>query len=328
VNTNGSSDMKLVALDRDVHACLQPDRGLGWSNSGLIARGGGLVVDTFWDLPRTRSLLDHYARVHPAPPRRVVNTHHNGDHCWGNQLCAGAEIIGHVHCAEAMARDITPETMHYLATADPPLPGLERFAEALRAYDFRGVTITPPTVTFEQSMSLDLDGLRVDIVHVGPAHTPGDAIVHLPERGILFGGDVLWSGCTPIGWEGTYAQWFAALDRVIALAPDVVVPGHGPLTDLDGVRLLRRYFEYVQAESNRFFDMELSEADAARRIDLGPFADWTEPERLVFNVRRAYRERRGEAWDAPVDPLALLREAAELADFWAGARGVEDVERK
>lgn len=312
--------MQLRALDNDVYACLQPDRGFGWSNSGLIARGGGMVVDTFWDLPRTRAMLDLYAAVHPNPPQRVVNTHHNGDHCWGNQLCTGAEIIGHRLCAEAMAKDISPEMMSALGNADAPMPGLERFARALSDYDFSGITITPPTVLFEDSVTFDLDGLRADVVYVGPAHTAGDSVVHLPERGILFGGDVLWNACTPIGWEGTYAQWFAALDRIIELAPNVVVPGHGDVMDVDGVRTLRRYFEYVLAESKRFFEAEVPEFEAAKRMDLGPYAKWTEPERLLFNVRRAYRELRGETWDAPLDVLELLREIERLAEHYESKR--------
>src|SRR6185436_5068251 len=92
--------MELKQIAPDVYACLQEERGLGTSNSGFINRGGGLVVDTFWDLPHTREMIGHYARVWKTPARRVVNTHRNGDHCWGNQLFAGAEIIGHRRCAE------------------------------------------------------------------------------------------------------------------------------------------------------------------------------------------------------------------------------------
>jgi len=311
--------VELLTLDDGVYACLQPDRGIGWSNSGFLAHGGGVVIDTFWDLPRTRTLLDLYAGVHAAAPARVVNTHHNGDHCWGNQLCAGAEIIGHRRCAEAMLTDIPPAVMKSMVEADPPLPGLERFVAALSEYDFDGITITPPTTTFEESMSLDLGSTRAEILYVGPAHTVGDSIVHLPEQRIVFGGDVMWNGCTPIGWEGSYAQWYAALDRILALEPRIVVPGHGPLTDAEGVRTVRRYFEYVEAESKRFFDMELPELEAAKRLDLGPYAQWTEPERIIFNVRRAYRELRDEPYDAHIDPVAMLGEMAELR-AWYDAR--------
>src|SRR5207244_4149154 len=198
-------------LARDVYTCLQPDRGLGTSNSGLLNRGGGLVVDTFWDLPHTRQMIDTYARVWKAPARRVVNTHRNGDHCWGNQLFPDAEIIG-----------------------------------------------------------------------------------HLPAERIVFPGDILFRLCTPIGWEGTYDRWIAALDRIVALAPDVVVPGHGPVCGLEGPREMKAYLQYVRAESKRLFDRGLSAVDAAKRIDLGPYAGWAGPGRIAFQVARAARELRGQ----------------------------------
>ena len=101
--------MELSQIGADVYACLQPDTGLGASNSGFVNRGGGLVVDTLYDLPRTQRMIDLYATVARDPARRLVNTHHNGDHCWGNQLFAeaGTEIIGHRLCAEWFGRDAT-----------------------------------------------------------------------------------------------------------------------------------------------------------------------------------------------------------------------------
>src|SRR6187401_1486136 len=216
--------MQLTELATDVYACLQPDRGLGWSNSGLINRDGGVVVDTFWDLPKTRALMEQYARVWKQPAQRVVNTHHNGDHCWGNQLFTGAEIIGHRLCAASFGKE-QPKLMQALksqvGSSDPALAAL---AHELESYDFTGIELTPPTTLIDERMDLDLDGLRVELLYVGPAHTAGDVIVHLPAQRIVFTGDVLFRLCTPIGWEGTFAQWDAALATIEALAPDVVVP--------------------------------------------------------------------------------------------------------
>jgi len=86
----------------------------------------------------------------------------------------------------------------------------------------------------------------------------------------------------------------------------VVVPGHGPLCGTEGPREMRDYLVYVRAEAKRFFDAEVPAIEAAGRIDLGPYAGWTEPERIVFQVERAYRELRGEAYDAPLDVNALF----------------------
>jgi glyoxylase-like metal-dependent hydrolase (beta-lactamase superfamily II) len=305
--------MELREIARDVHACLQPDRGLGCSNSGLLARGGGLVVDTFWDLPHTRRMIAEYARVHPEPVTRVVNTHHNGDHCWGNQLFPRAEIIGHRLCAEAFGKE-KPEMMQMLRSAGGSgNPMLAALAERLADWDFAGVELRPPTRLIDDRLELDLDGMAVHLIYVGPAHTIGDVIVHLPAERIVFTGDVLFRNCTPIGWEGTFAQWGAALDTIMALAPDVVVPGHGPLGGIEGPREMKAYLAYVRREAKTHFDAGRDVVEASKRIDLGPYAGWTEPERIVFNVARAYREFRGEPFDAPTDVNAMFAGMYEVA---------------
>jgi glyoxylase-like metal-dependent hydrolase (beta-lactamase superfamily II) len=304
--------MELREVGTDVYACLQPDRGLGTSNSGLLARGGGLVVDTFWDLPHTRAMIETYARVWHTPVRRVVNTHHNGDHCWGNQLFPDAEIIGHRACAAAFGRE-RPETMQMLHdAANSDDPALAAMARRLADWDFRGIELRPPSTVFDDRLTLDLDGMRVELIHVGPAHTAGDAIVHLPAARVVFTGDVLFRLCTPIGWDGTYDAWMGALDAIVALDPAVVVPGHGPLCGVEGPREMKAYLAYVRAESARLFAAEVPVVEAAKRIDLGPYAGWTEPERIVFQVDRAYRELRGEPYDAPMDVVGLLRGMEEI----------------
>jgi len=304
--------MELRQIAKDVYACLQEDRGLGTSNSGLINRGGGLVVDTFWDLPHTRQLIEEYAQVWPAPARRVVNTHRNGDHCWGNQLFVGAEIIGHHTCRDEFRKE-SPQVMQMLRNAGAGGdPVLAEFGKALASWDFSGIELTPPTTTIDSRLDLDLDGIRTELIHVGPAHTAGDVIVHLPEQHVVFTGDVLFRLCTPIGWEGTYAGWVNALDQIVSLKPELVVPGHGPICGVEGPREMKEYLLYVRSESQRFFDAGLAELEAAKRIDLGPYAGWTEPERIVFNVARAYREFRGEAFDAPIDVTAMFRGMFEL----------------
>ena len=312
--------MELREIGNDVYACLQEDRGLGTSNSGLVNRGGGLVVDTFWDLPHTHAMIETYSRVWKCPARRVVNTHHNGDHCWGNQLFADAEIIGHRLCGQAFGTE-QPALMQQLRNATGSSdPAMAAMATALAAWDFSGIELTPPTTLIDESLDLDLDGIAARLLYVGPAHTAGDVIVHLPERRVVFTGDVLFRLCTPIGWEGTYDHWIAALDRIVALNPDVVVPGHGPLCGIDGPREMKAYLQYVRAESTRFFNAGVSAVEAAKRIDLGPYANWTEPERIVFNVERAYRECRGEPFDAPIDVGALFRGIHEVRCHRAAAR--------
>lgn len=304
--------MEVREIARDVFACLQEDRGLGYSNSGLVDRGGGLVVDTFWDLPHTREMIARYGRVWTQPPRRVVNTHANGDHCWGNQLFPQAEIIGHRLCAVGFGKESPAMLQALRGAVSSDDPATASLARKLADWDFSGIELRPPDHWIEDRLALDLDGVTVDLLYVGPAHTAGDVIVHLPDQRIVFTGDVLFRRCTPVGWDGTYDRWIAALDTIAALGPEQVVPGHGPLCGVEGVKEMKAYLQYVRSESQRFFAQGLSAMEAARRIDLGPYAGWTEPERLIFNVHRAYREARGEPYDAPIDALALFREMYEL----------------
>jgi glyoxylase-like metal-dependent hydrolase (beta-lactamase superfamily II) len=298
--------MWLEELGPDVYACMQEEKGLGTSNSGLVNRGGGLVVDTFWDLPHTRDMIAQYARVWRVPARRVVNTHHNGDHAWGNQLFPTAELIGHRRCAEGFGRE-RPETMQMLRSqAGSENPVLRALAAKLADWDFTGVTLTPPTTLIDDRLDLDLDGIRVELLWVGPAHTAGDVIAWLPSERIVFTGDVLFRLCTPIGWDGTFDGWIAALDRIVALEPKVVVPGHGPLCGVEGPREMREYLAYVRAECGALFAAGVPAIEAAKKIDLGPYAGWTEPERIVFQVERAYRELQGVAYDTPLDVNVLF----------------------
>jgi glyoxylase-like metal-dependent hydrolase (beta-lactamase superfamily II) len=314
-------EMHIEEIAENVYACLQPDKGIGTSNAGLVDYGDGLVVDTFWDLPHTRKMIELYAGVRTEPVKYVVNTHENGDHIWGNQLFEGAEIIASQACAEAFGIRESPEMLQTIKTmVDNPDPVLAGFAKNLAIWDFTGIELTKPTRTFEDELILDLDGLEIRLIVVGPAHTPGDVIVYLPERGVVFAGDIVFSHCTPVGWQGSYEKWFAALDLIIKFSPDVIVPGHGPLCGVECAQELKDYLEHVRQESKVHFEAGLSSMEACKKIDLGPYAEWTEPERLFFNVERAYREFHGERWDTPVDAMTNFKGVGELRAFYASNR--------
>lgn len=306
-----SSGLELRRLTEHAYAAEQQRTGTGWSNSGLVVGGGGLVVDSLYDVPLTRRLAGLYAEVHPAAPDRLVNTHHNGDHCWGNQVFAGAEIIAHRGCAERFA-EFPPERAEAIRImADPPEP-LRSIHEEWADFDFSEVVLTPPTTVVDGDVALDLDGLRVALLHVGPAHTEGDLVVHVVDEHVVFMGDVLFHNCTPIGWEGSTDRWIEAIRRIEALEPDHVVPGHGPVCGIEGLQAARRYLEDVRDASRAGWEQGLSVLDCCATIDLGEYARWDEPWRLAANVHRVYRECEGASWDTPFDSGEVMRDVAEL----------------
>jgi glyoxylase-like metal-dependent hydrolase (beta-lactamase superfamily II) len=145
---------------------------------------------------------------------------------------------------------------------------------------------------------------------VGPAHTAGDAVVHLADEGVVFTGDILFHGAHPIVWAGPVANWIEACDRVLALRPTVVVPGHGPLATPDALVDLKGYFELLTTQARTRFDAGMTALDAARDIDLGPYAGWSEAERVAANVHALYRDFGDES---PSDALTLMGEMAALA---------------
>ena len=300
-------------LTEHVYAAEQAERGLGWSNSGLVAAGGGLIVDTLYDVKLTREMAGLYAEVHPDTPRRLVNTHHNGDHCWGNQVFADAEIIAHRGCAERF-EGFLPAGAEAIRTMTDPPEHLQDLHEELAPFDFSDVVLTPPNHVIDGDLTLDLDGVRVDVLYVGPAHTEGDLVVHVPDEGVVLAGDVLFHQCTPIGWEGSTDQWIAALQRMEALEPEHVVPGHGPVCGVEGVAGMCRYLEDVQRAATDAWKSGKTPLEACDEIDLGPYAGWDEPWRLAANVHRVYRECEGAAWNDPFDMTETMRDVRTLKE--------------
>lgn len=301
-------------LGNAVYAYLQPDGSWGWSNAGLIVDGDqSLLVDTLFDLALTQRMLDEMRRATPAARSIdvVVNTHANGDHCWGNQLVAGARIIAS-RAAAAEMPELPPQILAQLMRQAPAMGQLGAYLTRIfGAFAFDGITLTPPTETFDAQLDLQVGDRVVSLIEVGPAHTRGDVLVHVPADRVLFTGDILFQGSHPIIWAGPVAQWIAALDRILTMDVDVVVPGHGPLTDLAGVRRMRDYFVHLRDQTRQRFDAGMSLDEAVRDIELDEFADWLDAERLYINVAAIYREL--GASDVPADPVAMFNGMSALA---------------
>jgi cyclase len=296
-----------------VWAYLQPDGGWGWSNAGLITGdGSSLLVDTLFDLRLTAEMLQAMRATSPAAHHigTVVNTHANGDHCYGNSLMGDAQIIATARCATEM-QELPPATMAAMLRSADALGAAGQFVQRIFSpFSFEDVPLTLPTRTFEDRLDLHVGGRTVSVLEVGPAHTAGDAVVHLPEAGIVFTGDILFHGGHPIVWAGPVANWITACDRVLALQPSVVVPGHGPLATPAALVDLKEYFTLLTSEARTRYEVGMSPLDAARDIDLGPYAGWSEAERVVANVHALYRDF-GDA--SPADALTLMGEMAALA---------------
>ena len=304
----------LEDLGAGLYAWLQPDGSWGYSNAGLVTDAGrSLLVDTLFDLRLTREMLSAMADATPAANSidTLVNTHANGDHCYGNQLVGEATIIASRASAAEMAQ-VPPAAMAEILRSAPELGAAGAFLERIfGAFDFEGIVSTPPNQTFEGELVQHVGDKAVHLIEVGPAHTRGDVLVHVPADEAVFTGDILFIDGTPILWEGPVDNWIRACDRIIAMKPRIIVPGHGPLTDIQGVAAMREYLVYIRDEAHRRYEAGMPAAEAARDIALDDYSSWLDAERIVVNVHTLYRGF-GDSTPPP-NTVELFPLMAELA---------------
>ena len=254
----------LQDLGDGVYAWLQPNGGFGQSNCGLIvAENESAVISICAGITLKRNDFSTPLKVRfkGAPIRHVVNTHSNGDHWWGNAMMPPeATIITSQPSLNAMdlgiaARDGTNSKGARRRREMDARADRHRSAAIesiwFAPYDFTGVRLRKPTVTFSGvCLSFEVGSRTVQLVEVGPAHTPGDLLVFVPGGlcGVLCG-DILFNRTTPI-MSGTcpVSNWIAAIDTIASLGAKTVVPGHGPLAGPDDIAALHAYWCWLQAE--------------------------------------------------------------------------------
>jgi cyclase len=273
-----------------VFGYVQMDGSWGLNNTGfVVGRETVLAIDACFTERRTRSLIEAIRQQSAQlPVQTLVNTHHHGDHTFGNYLfLPNATIVGHERCREAVIRDGVG--------AHALFPGVE----------WGEIVIAPPTVTFEERLDLWVDDLRVELIFVGPAHTTNDIVAWIPERKVLFSGDVLFNGGAPFALMGSVGGWLDALDRLRALGAETIVPGHGAICGPDVMDDITAYLELVMDAARRGIAADAEPLEVARELDLGRFADWLDGERLAANLHRAYSELRGEPRGVPLSGKAV-----------------------
>ncbi|MFC9242447.1 MBL fold metallo-hydrolase [Streptomyces decoyicus] len=270
----------------------QPDGGWCLNNAGVITGGGRcILVDTVATRARAERLRDEVARVAPGGPDTVVNTHFHGDHVFGNSLFTPrATVISHEGTRSDMA-----ESGLGLCHLWPDV-------------DWGEVTLALPDQTFTERLTLRAGELRVELLHVGPAHTADDVVVWVPERKVLFTGDVVWSQVTPYVLMGSLTGSLRALERLRALGPETVVCGHGPVAGPEVLDATEDYLRWVGRLAEDGLRAGRSPLETARSTDLGRFAGLVDTERLVGNLHRAYAEATGLPPGARIDVAASFKE--------------------
>jgi len=290
----------LYQISNQCYAWMVPNGSWGETNIGLIdCNGKSVLIDTCWDLHFTQQMLQGMQPViEKSPIDTVINTHSDGDHCWGNQLFKDRNIIA-THACHEMMHHTKPATLSALQTGCKalrhlPLANINHLADymgnMLGPYHFKGVTITDPSITFQHEHCLNINGRDIILYEVGPAHTSGDAIVYVPDESVAFAGDIAFVGSTPVMWSGPIENLIAALQRLLDLNAKVMVPGHGPLASRADIQSIIDYWFFVQDKIFTRYQRDMLPEEAATDLLLSrefldsPYSQWSCIERLVTNA--------------------------------------------
>jgi glyoxylase-like metal-dependent hydrolase (beta-lactamase superfamily II) len=287
----------------------------GLANCGLVhSDGEALLVDTPYTPALTEAFLAAARQVTgDTVPGTVVATHANGDHTWGNQCLTGSEILATDAALEHQCVEPTPQELHALVwDSDPDQPLGWYFRRHFGKFDFSDIEVLPPTTTFSGRHDLTVGRIPVELHEVGPAHTVGDLIVHLPKQRVVFAGDIVFAGDHPCHWAGPLDRVSAAGERILALDPEWIVPGHGPLMTPAELRTYVEYLDDLADQALLLHGQGKTAFEAARiLIDENRYPGLGLPERLAITLSTEFRHlNQDQSRPSLVEPFAL---AARIA---------------
>jgi cyclase len=291
---------RLEEVAEGVFAYIQPDGSWMINNTGfLTAQDGVTAIDACSTERRTQDFLKTVQAVTRRPVRTLVNTHHHPDHTAGNGLFAQATIVAH---------DNTRPEMRAL--------GLPHNSGVWTDVDYGDLQLTLPFLTFADRLTLWADELRCELLFAGqPAHTNNDIVVWIPECSVLFAGDLLFNGGTPFLLSGSVTGAAEVLETFVRpLGARTIVPGHGPVAGPEIIDEVLGYLQFVTETAARGRAAGLTPLDAARDCDLGRYAGWSDPERIVGNLHRAYADLAAAEPEGtgPADSTGLPRGAVDM----------------
>ena len=208
------------------------------ANAGFVVTDEGVVVfDALGTPPLGEALVRAIRQITDRPIRRVIVSHYHSDHFYGLQAfkAQGAEVWAHA------------SVKAYLGSEAPALRLQER-RSSLAPWVDETARIVQPDVWVAGDTSFKLGGLTFQVYHVGPAHTPEDLALVVPEEGVFFAGDLMFGGRIPFVGEADSRAWLDAIDKLEKYQPKILVGGHGePSTNAGAdLQLTREYLVYLR----------------------------------------------------------------------------------
>ncbi len=263
----------------------------GSNHAWIVFEDYVVVIDA--NFPQgAREVVEAIRKTTDRPIRYVLDTHHHGDHAYGNAILAdaGASIVAQANCARLL-RTVGPKEFEE-ASKGPT--GRKDVAQS---------RLKPPTVVFDDKLVLEDGKQRVEFLHFGHSHTIGDAVAYLPKHKILCTGDACVNGAYNFMGHSDLASWIRALERMQQLDVKTVVPGHGPLAGKELLEKQKRYFVELRKEVQKGIDARKSVDDIIKNLDFPWYKEWTGVQPSPDNIRHAHAELTGRVmpWDLVED---------------------------
>lgn len=233
------------------------------SNAGFVVTSEGVVViDALGSPALARELLAAIRQVTDQPVRYVIVTHYHADHIYGLQVfqAQGATVIAHRLGLEYLNSETAQQRL--VASRDELAPWIDAQTRLVHADRW-----------LDADTVLELGGERFHLRHVGPAHTREDLAVYAERAQVLYAGDLVFRGRVPYVGQADSRSWIAALEGLITLAPQVIVPGHGPVSrePLADLKLTRDYLTYLRKTMGEAAEAMEPFEEAYARVDWSAF---------------------------------------------------------
>jgi phosphoglycerate dehydrogenase-like enzyme/glyoxylase-like metal-dependent hydrolase (beta-lactamase superfamily II) len=263
----------------------------GSNNIWIVFEDYVVVIDA--NFPREAGdVLAAIKKTTKKPVRYVLDTHHHGDHAYGNAVWAraGATIVAQANCARLLRVDGPKQ---FAKEGKPPLGRPDVAASKLKV----------PSLIFDDKLVLDDGTQRVEFRFMGHAHTAGDAVAYLPKHKILCTGDACVNGAFNFMGHSDSASWIRALERMEQLDVKIVCPGHGALAHKDLLGRQKRYFAEMRKAVQKGIDADKELADVVKGFKPAWYKKWTGVDPSKDNVEHVYNELTGRIspWDFAED---------------------------
>lgn len=303
-----SSYFQLEEVAEGVFAALVFEGTGALGNAGFVDLGDEvLVFDTFMSPQPAEDLRRAVEVVVGKPIRYVVNSHYHQDHCMGNQVFEGATFLS------------TPRTRELILERNSigdPEEEQKGFGEYLKKAEHKAlletdevrrkcllvevsdlkvlweaipmIRLTPPTVLFDEHLTIQGSKRRVELITYGGGHTDSDSFLYIPELQLAFMADLVLVEATPFMGVGHPEQWLTILDRVKELDVKTIIPGHGQIGTAEHIDQTANYLRFVLETISTAKADGLSVDEVAKRELPAPYKDWESPIVFEWNVRRLW----------------------------------------